>query len=144
MRGLRAAFTRHSGPASKDAHGDKLLLAALHQRRIALAAAAALATGVGARAQEAEEKMTGRGAPYMQCFSTAQTREQIESHRLADPFACMRAAAHAHNGEALGARLCRLDDLFIYEISVLRPDGRIVRLDFDAVTGKPHSGRKSE
>jgi uncharacterized membrane protein YkoI len=32
--------------------------------------------------------------------------------------------------------------LFIYEISLLRPDGRILRVLFDAATGKPHSGHR--
>lgn len=82
--------------------------------------------------------------PRRQCFSTAQTREKIEAHKLADPFACMHAAARELNGEALGARLCRLEEMLIYEISVLRSDGRVVKLLFDAVTGKPHFDRKSD
>ncbi len=56
----------------------------------------------------------------------------------------MHAAARELNGEALGARLCRLEEMLIYEISVLRSDGRVVKLLFDAVTGKPHFDRKSD
>ncbi|WP_442754721.1 PepSY domain-containing protein [Methylocystis sp. JAN1] len=112
--------------------------AACFTTRWALAAAAFAAAFGCARAEEAAE----RAPPHRQCFSTAQTREKIEAHKLTDPFVCMRAAAREHGGEALGARLCRLDDFFIYEISVLRPDGRIARVLFDAATGKPHSGRK--
>ncbi len=110
-------------------------------RRALAAAAFAAATGC-AHAEEASERIAERAPPHRQCFSTAQTREKIEAHKLTDPFACMRAAARELGGEALGARLCRSDEIFIYEISVLRADGRIVRQLFDAATGKPHSGRK--
>lgn len=101
------------------------------------ATAAALAC---AHAEEAQERAAERERP--KCFSTAQTREKIDAHKLSDPFSCMRAAAAHLNGEPLGARLCRLEDLLVYEISVLRPDGRVVKMLFDAATGRPHTGRK--
>jgi uncharacterized membrane protein YkoI len=116
--------------------------AACFTTRCALAAAAFAAALGCARAEEAAERTAEHAPGRRQCFSTDQTREKIEAHKLTDPFLCMRAAAREHGGEALGARLCRLDDSFIYEISVLRPDGRIARVLFDAATGKPHSGRK--
>jgi hypothetical protein len=109
--------------------------------RLTLAAIAAGAADCAWAAGETE-RAEAPAPPHAQCFSTAQTRERIEAHRLVDPFACMRAAAREHQGEALGARLCHIDDLFLYEISLLRPDGRILRLLFDAATGKPHSGHR--
>jgi uncharacterized membrane protein YkoI len=104
---------------------------------VAILAAATTRAG----AQEPEERAE-RAAPRRQCLSMSQTRQTIEDHRLVDPFACMRAAAREHQGEALGARLCRHEESFIYEISLLQPDGRIVRILFDAATGKPHSGHR--
>ncbi|QGM96336.1 PepSY domain-containing protein [Methylocystis parvus] len=118
-------------------------MTAVLKTRSALAAAAIAAAFGCARAEEAAEHMLERAPPRRQCFSTAQTREKIEAHKLTDPFVCMQAAAREHGGEALGARLCRLEEFYIYEISVLQPDGRIVRLMFDAATGRPHSGRKA-
>ena len=50
-----------------------------------------------------------------------------------------RELYHRLNNEALGARLCRHEESFIYEISLLQPDGRIVKILFDANTGKPWS-----
>ncbi len=110
--------------------------------RSALAATSIAATLACAHAEEQAERAVERASPRSQCFSTSQTREKIEAHRLVDPFACMRAAAREQNGEALGARLCRREEAFIYEISVLRSDGRLLRLVYDATTGKPHSGHK--
>ncbi|MGJ0510432.1 MAG: PepSY domain-containing protein [Methylocystis sp.] len=107
-----------------------------------LTLAVVAAGGGGAWAAEEEVERAEHTAQRGQCFSTAQTRERIEAHKLVDPFACMRSAAREHHGEPLGARLCRVEEQFLYEISLLRPDGRIVRLLFDAATGKPHSGHK--
>lgn len=119
------------------------MTAALKTRSALAAAAIAAALGC-ARAEDAAEKITERAPPRRLCFSTAQTREKIEAHRLTDPFSCMQSAAREHGGEALGARLCRLEEFLVYEISLLRPDGHIVTLLFDAATGKPHSGRKND
>jgi uncharacterized membrane protein YkoI len=93
-------------------------------------------------AEESLERIVEHAAPKRQCLSTSQSRQTIEENGLVDPFVCMRAAAREHQGEALGARLCRHDESFIYEISLLQPDGRIVKIPFDARTGKPHSGHR--
>jgi len=93
----------------------------------------ALAPGAPARAEE-------RAA--LECFSTAQTRDQILAHKLAEPFGFMQAASRQRQGEALGARLCREDDEFVYEIRLLRNDGRVEKFFVDAANGKPHAGRK--
>lgn len=79
--------------------------------------------------------------PSLECFQTAETRQLIVERRLADPFAMMTTASAAARGEPIGARLCRANDELVYEISLLRHDGRVVRVYVDAATGKPHPGR---
>ena len=69
------------------------------------------------------------------CFNPAETRENIATHRLAEPFRALRLGRQ--QGEALRAKLCRWKrDEFVYEISVLRRDGRIVRLYMNAQSGQ--------
>ncbi|WP_294540548.1 hypothetical protein [uncultured Rhodoblastus sp.] len=69
------------------------------------------------------------------CYSRAETRERVVAENLREPFALMRkAAAYAH-AEALSGRLCRRGELDIYEITLLRPDGRVIRLLMNAATG---------
>lgn len=69
------------------------------------------------------------------CFSQSETREKIVTHRLSDPFRAFRSG-HIQ-GDALRARLCRWrTDEFVYEISVLRRDGRIAHVYMDATTGQ--------
>lgn len=80
-------------------------------------------------------------APRLQCLSMAQARDTMQTRKLVDPFQCMRETASRLPGEPLGARLCGLGEALLYEISLLRPDGHIVKILVDAVSGRPHPGR---
>jgi hypothetical protein len=79
--------------------------------------------------------------PQLQCYSVADTRREIAEHKLADPFPSMQAAGVLVQAEPLTARLCRSGDVFIYEISLLRRDGHIVKTLVDAASGKPRPPR---
>jgi hypothetical protein len=69
------------------------------------------------------------------CFNPAETREKIATHRLAEPFRALRAGRL--QGEALRARLCRWKpDEFVYEVSVLRPSGRVAHVYMNARSGQ--------
>jgi hypothetical protein len=76
--------------------------------------------------------------PALECFSLQQTRQHIVQFRLLDPVSLMQATSAAHQGQALSAKLCRSGEKFLYEINVLRRDGRIVRVFLDATNGKTH------
>lgn len=69
------------------------------------------------------------------CFNAAETREKITTHRLTEPFLALRAGRL--QGEALRAKLCRWKpDEFVYEVAVLRRDGRIVHVFMNALNGQ--------
>ncbi len=70
------------------------------------------------------------------CFGPAETREKIVTRRLSEPFRLLRGAAGRVQGEALRARLCRWNEDYIYEIALLRSDGRIVHVYLNAVSGQ--------
>jgi hypothetical protein len=72
----------------------------------------------------------------LQCLTTDETREEIASARLVQPFVLMRRAAGETHAEAIDGRLCRWNNELIYEISLLRRDGHIVRVHFNAANGK--------
>jgi hypothetical protein len=72
----------------------------------------------------------------LQCLTTDETREEIASARLVQPFILMRRAAGDLHAEAVDGRLCRWNNELIYEISLLRRDGHIVRVLFNAANGK--------
>lgn len=88
--------------------------------------------------------LAGDNATATQCFSTAQSREKISAEKLGDPFVSMRAAEARVKGEALNARLCQKDGAFIYEISLVRQDGRVVKMLYDAATSQPLASRKND
>ncbi len=90
---------------------------------LALSLAAAVPAAVGP-AQERE------------CYSAAQTRERIAVHKLAEPFRLMANAAKRFQGEAIGAKLCRWKEAFVYEITLLRRDGRVIHVFTNAASGK--------
>ncbi|MGO9673892.1 MAG: PepSY domain-containing protein [Methylocella sp.] len=91
------------------------------------ALASCLGFCVGALAQPAQQN---------QCFSTAETRDKIAAHGLSEPLRSIEKAAAHFQAEALGAKLCRRNDAFVYEISLLRRDGKIVHGVYDAKTGQ--------
>ena len=119
MRGPPALFIPHS--ASQRQTSVMILLVFV----FALASCGAFCAD--ALAQPAQQN---------QCFSTAETRDKIAAHGLTEPLRSIEKAAAHFQAEALAAKLCRRDDGFVYEISLLRRDGKIVRSLYDAKTGQ--------
>ncbi|MGA7384543.1 MAG: hypothetical protein WBW81_07600 [Methylocella sp.] len=69
------------------------------------------------------------------CFSTAETREKILAHGLFEPFRVMRNAASRSQADAIGVKLCRWSEELVYEMSLLRRDGRVIHVFVNAKTG---------
>lgn len=69
------------------------------------------------------------------CLNAADTRAAIAAHSLADPLATLRAAARKGQAEPLRSRLCRWNDRFVYEMALLRRDGKVIRVFIDAASG---------
>jgi uncharacterized membrane protein YkoI len=69
------------------------------------------------------------------CFSRAETHQRIHEDGLVDPLKIVRNTAGAFHAEALGAKLCKTDGTFTYEINLLDRDGRVIRATINAVTG---------
>lgn len=70
------------------------------------------------------------------CFDQAEAREKIAAKGLADPFRAIRFGRQ--QGEALSAKLCSWrPNEFVYEIHVLRGDGRVLRVFMNAQNGSP-------
>jgi hypothetical protein len=92
-----------------------------------------LAGPVGPPPAEPESKPAAVKKP---CLSAAETREEIKGHGLREPFAALRFASQHFKAEALSAKLCRIDDEFVYEIALLHKDGRFFHAYVNATTGK--------
>jgi hypothetical protein len=70
------------------------------------------------------------------CLSASEARTLIARHRLANPMSALRAMARRSKAEPLRSRLCRWDDRFVYEMALLRRDGKVVRVHVDARDGR--------
>jgi uncharacterized membrane protein YkoI len=70
------------------------------------------------------------------CFNAAETREEVKTHKLLEPFVALKTAAAQGKAEALSAKLCGADDQFIYEITLLHRDGRLAHVEMEADSGK--------
>jgi uncharacterized membrane protein YkoI len=74
--------------------------------------------------------------PKRVCLSAAETREEIKTRHLREPFAVLKRAAQHYKSEALSAKLCRIDDEFVYEIALLHKDGKFFHVRVNATSGK--------
>jgi hypothetical protein len=83
-------------------------------------------------------------SPEHECFSASQTREKIAAHKLAEPFRLLVNAARHYEAESLGVRLCRRKEQFIYEISLLRANGRVIHVYTNALTGQILSAKNAK
>lgn len=99
---------------------------------IAVIVAAYLGSSAAARTEPEPDRV---------CFSTAETREKILAHGLFEPFRVMRSAASRSQAEAIGVKLCRWNDKLVYEMSLLRHDGRVIHVFIDAKTGQAVGSR---
>jgi uncharacterized membrane protein YkoI len=91
---------------------------------VALNLAAAIPAAAAAPAQDRE------------CYSAAQTRERITARKLAEPFRLMSSSASRFQAEAIGVKLCRWKQQLVYEISLLRRDGRVIHVFVNAANGQ--------
>lgn len=74
------------------------------------------------------------------CYSSAETRERVAGGRLREPLELMRKASAMTRAEALAVKLCHWNDVDIYEISLLRRDGALIRVFMNAMTGQVIGG----
>jgi hypothetical protein len=123
------AFIRHSAAAGKT------LAMSPAWTMICLLSLAVLLGAPAARAAEATATEV-HAAPKAICLPPNETREEIKARRLLEPFAVLKSAAAQFKAEALSAKLCHLDDEFVYEIALLHSNGRFVHVVMNATTGK--------
>ena len=70
------------------------------------------------------------------CLTAAESREAVREHKLARPGAVQREAARQSRGEPLRSRLCRWNNDYVYEITLLRRDGKVTHVFIAAVDGR--------
>lgn len=79
-------------------------------------------------------------APVAQanCLSQGEMREVVASSAVVAPAAATRAAqAQSPGAEVTRVQLCRAGGGYVYEITLLQRDGRVVSVTVDASSGQP-------
>ena len=111
---------------------------ALAQDRPAPAATAA-ASPPAATAQAAPSAPAGDPAvehPIV-CFSAREMSDRVARLRLANPLMTMRTNARRLRADPLRTRLCRTGNTLIYELSLIRRDGKVTQVYVNAQSGRP-------
>lgn len=81
--------------------------------------------------------------PVHACLSPQETRESVAAYQLREPLSLLRDAARETRAEPLKSRLCRWNEQFVYEMSLLRRDGRVLRVFVDAASGTKIPARET-
>lgn len=92
-----------------------------------------------------EEKLDEKSV--WDCMNAAQTREAVAEHKLIPPMRAARNIEKSTRAEPLQSRLCQSHEAFIYELTLLRRDGKVIRLFINAANGavlkrKAHTERE--
>ena len=69
------------------------------------------------------------------CLNPAETREAVARNKFTDPAAALRSAAAVAHADPLRSRLCRWNDEYVYEITLLRRDGKVMNVFIKAEDG---------
>ena len=74
------------------------------------------------------------------CMSPADARDVLISQKFVAPFRAVAEASRAQGGETVGLQLCLSGDTFVYDVTLLRRDGRVSHTLVDAHTGAVLAG----
>jgi hypothetical protein len=71
------------------------------------------------------------------CFSARETSDQVARLRLFNPLIAMQTNARRLRADPLRTRLCRSAGRLVYELSLIRKDGKVLKIYLNAQTGRP-------
>jgi uncharacterized membrane protein YkoI len=93
---------------------------------------------VAARADDAAKPTAAKPQPAQAghvCLSPKERRAEAETGKLIRLAAAMRAARSRMPGTVVRAQLCRGADGLVYVLTVFAHDGKVAKIDVDAVKG---------
>ena len=70
-----------------------------------------------------------------QCLNAADACEVLARNKFTDPAAALRSAAAVAHADPLRSRLCRWNEDYVYEITLLRRDGKVMKVFIKAEDG---------
>ena len=70
------------------------------------------------------------------CYSAREMSDRVARLRLYNPLLAMQAQARRQRAEPLRTRLCRSGNRLVYELSLIRRDGKVLPLYVNAQNGR--------
>lgn len=70
------------------------------------------------------------------CLSASEAREAVASHRLIEPLKAVNSARTQARATPLRSELCRWNEEFVYEVTLLKRSGKVVHVFMNAADGK--------
>ena len=71
------------------------------------------------------------------CFSAREMNDRVSRLRLHNPLLAMQSNARRLRAEPLRTRLCRTGNRLVYELSLIRRDGKVMQVYLNAQSGRP-------
>jgi uncharacterized membrane protein YkoI len=72
----------------------------------------------------------------LSCLSSVEMREAISASHAVQPELAMKNARAAAPGDVVRMRLCRDDEMLVYQVTTVKRDGRVQRVTVEASSGK--------
>lgn len=80
--------------------------------------------------------MAGPVAAKQECLSAKESREMVVASHLLEPLQVMKNLTSLSRSEPVSIKLCRWDNVYIYDVTLLHKDGKLLRVFVDAISGK--------
>ena len=80
--------------------------------------------------------MAGPVAAKQECPSAKESREMVVASHLLEPLQVMKNLTSLSRSEPVSIKLCRWDSVYIYDVTLLHKDGKLLRVFVDAISGK--------
>ena len=81
------------------------------------------------------------GKPARFCLNPKDARDALDKNKFTDPAAALRSAAAVAHADPLRSRLCRWNEDYVYEITLLRRDGKVMQVVIKADDGSLMTSR---
>jgi|GEM_PF-1758430 len=78
----------------------------------------------------------GIAVPKQACLNVRDARAIVTAKHLIEPFQVMKSVGALSRAEPVSIRLCNWEETFVYEVVLLHPQGRLLRVFVDGITGK--------
>ncbi len=110
---------------------------------LAQSGAGTLAADVtGSTSKQPQDGKPGASERPQACYTAREMSDRVARLRLSNPLIAMQSNARRLRADPLRTRLCRSGGRLIYELSLIRRDGKVLRIHVNAQNGRTISPQR--